>query len=187
MIKKFLLALGVTGTLCLCADILKLDHSFTKVNKQKLLLEWNLHSWSGFRPAAKLTLIPSGTGNGNILRISRVTSRYGMLLVNQTMFAGKSFDMVFLKVRMRGNGVAAFCLHLFTADKKWNGPSRTWNIPLTREWKTHSLQIPLTNGFAGKTNFFRICAGAGYHTEMEIMHIEAVPERVAEMKKTAVR
>lgn len=136
--------------------------------------QWFLHEYEGFQPPAKVSSFRENGTEREILSIRSVRGNLGALLLYRVYFPAVKGDSVQISLRVRGKGVGAVCLHFFTEEGKWNGPSRTHNIKLKDHWENVTVTLPVINGFAGRTRSFRICIGCGPHSEMEASDIKAV-------------
>lgn len=169
--KKFVWLLFSLLSLTSAAAFRELDLSgdFTGSNAG-----WALHGFEGFRPFAKLLAVKEDDGGKEFVQIRSVKGQLGALLFYKERFPAVMNDRVLITLRLRGKGIGAVCLHFFTKEGKWNGPSRTSNIKLKKHWENVTVTLPVIDGFAGKTHSFRICIGCGPRSEMDAAGIKAV-------------
>ena len=155
------------------SDELPVDGCFTQQKEDNQPVQWQLHTWDGYKPFAKMEIQKNGDAGKNILTIRDIKSERGSGVITAERFPARSGDGVRVSFRARGKGKGKFNLHCYTKNGGWNHASDSYVFQLTPQWTQHTHSFTITDGPNGETGKFAICFVAAKDGELDLSSIQA--------------
>ena len=155
---------------------LPVDGYFTQLKKDNQPVQWQLHTWSGYKPFAQMEIQKNGDAGKNILTLRNIKAKHGSGVVTAKRFPARSGDGVWVFFRARGKGKGMLNLHYYTKSSRktsWNRSSRNYEFQLTPQWVQHTHFFTITDGPNDETGKFAICFGAEKDSELDFSSIQA--------------
>ena len=142
MLKKTLIfmAIALTGIKCPGGE-LDVKGSFAEVGENALPVGWIQHVWEGFKPFAKLKVIPGENSGDQALLIYDNNAQNGSCVRTSKRFPVKAGDRISISLKVKGTGTAWAGIYTYTSDGGWNEVAPEESFPLSDNWKTRQIEI----------------------------------------------
>lgn len=157
---------------------LSLNGDFAKLDKEQLPEGWVQHtSWEGFKPFAKIKVIPGEKDGKNALLIYENNSKHGACVRTVKKIPAKPGDELSISVRCKGKGKAWVGIYTYSEKGEWGGDAPQKYIDLTEDWKSYQFDITVPDGNNCLTGAVDIIFGANANAEAAFSEIKVRQEK----------
>ncbi|MBT9143300.1 MAG: Beta-glucanase [Dehalococcoidia bacterium] len=178
--KKLVLLIGLMFFLAggySQAGELDLNGNFTEIGKDNLPAGWVQHSWSGFKPFAKLKLVPGENAGEKALLIYDNKAEHGTAIRTAKRIPAAAGDKITISVKCKGTGTGQIGIYTYSPQEDWCGFMPMKHFELSDNWRTHQFEIIVLDGKEYPTGYIDIVFGAKKDTEAAFSSIKVLQEK----------
>lgn len=167
----------IVGFICYSEE-LDIKGNFIEKGANEAPVGWVQHTnWDGFKPFAKIKIVPGEQEGEKALLIYDNASKYGACIRTEKRYPAKPGDVITISGKCKGKGRAWVGIYTYSEKGEWTGATPQKNIELTDEWKSFQFDITVPDGDNCLTGAIDITFGAAGNAEAAFSSIKVIQEK----------